>query len=434
VLPTALQKVQLPIVSNAQASTVWGTIPVTDLMAGFLNGGKDACNGDSGGPLVVPVLGVYKLAGIVSWGSPNCNTYGAYTNVADLESWIRTNTGIARDFKPPVPTGDSIICQGTESSQYSVTPVNGATVYEWKILPLNAGTITGNSENASVLWNLSYTGPVTIALRVTVNNKVSDWAGLAGNIVFNTKILSQSANTTICAGQPVTLNVEAQGHNLDFKWSKNSQVLQSGSSSELNFLAVTVDNSGDYKCEITGSCGVVVSTTIALTVYPLTKITFISPNVEVPFGKDVTLQVNSEGHDLVYQWQKNDSLINNSNVSQLFLTDVNTTDIGIYRTTVTGSCGVEISDSIYLYVQKATFSEDPEVYLWPSVTSEAFTVALSTDAFYNVQIFTTMGRKVREYPNCRYQTNINISTMAKDVYIVEVYNKDFRRSIKVIKN
>jgi len=434
VLPTALQKVQLPIISVAQASTVWGnSIPATDLMAGFLNGNKDACNGDSGGPLVVPVLGEYKLAGIVSWGSSNCNTYGAYTNVSDLESWIRTNTGITRDFKPPAPVGDSIICQGTVSSQYSVLPVAGATLYEWRILPANAGIITGNSENASVLWDISFTGSVAIALRVTVNNKVSDWSGLNGNIVLNTKLLSQSGDTTICAAQPVTLNVNAEGYNLSYKWFKDSQLIQSGASSKLSFLAATVDNTGDYKCEITGSCGVITSNTLTLTVYPLTKITFISPNVEVPFGNDVTLQVNSEGHNLVYQWQKDGSVISNSNVSRLILPNVNATDIGIYRTTVTGTCGVEISDTIYVYVKKATFSADPEVYLWPSVTNEAFTVALSTDVFYNVQLFNTMGKKIREYPNCRYQTMINISTMAKGIYIVEVYNKDFRKPIKVIK-
>ena len=54
VFPTRLQKVQLPIVTNSQASTVWRSIPSTVLMAGFRNGNKDACSGDSGGPLVVP--------------------------------------------------------------------------------------------------------------------------------------------------------------------------------------------------------------------------------------------------------------------------------------------------------------------------------------------------------------------------------------------
>jgi secreted trypsin-like serine protease len=433
VFPTSLQKVQLPIISDAQASTVWGTIPATDLMAGFLNGNKDACNGDSGGPLVVPVFGEYKLAGIVSWGSPNCNTYGAYTSVSDMESWIRSKTGIVRNYLPPSPVGDSLICQGTESSQYSVQPIAGATTYEWNLLPANAGVITGNSENASVIWNISYSGSVNVILRVTINNKVSDWSGLNVNIFLNTKILSQSHDTTICAGQPVTFNINAEGHNLNFKWYRNGQIVQSGSSAVLSILAATTDDSGDYKCEVSGSCGVVVSNIIKLTVYPLTKITFISPNVEVPFGNSVTLEVNADGHDLMYQWQKDGKVIDNSNTSQFILTELNATDIGLYRTTVTGTCGVETSDSIYVYVKKANSSSDPEVFLWPSITSEDFTVALSTDALYNIQIFSSMGKKIRELKNCRYQTSINISTVAKGVYIVEVDNNDFRRTVKVIK-
>ena len=434
VLPSVLQKVQLPVISIAQASTVWGnTIPATDLMAGYLNGNKDACNGDSGGPLVVPVLGEYRLAGIVSWGSSNCNTYGAYTSVADMESWIRAKTGIARGFQPPSPIGDSIICQGTESSQYSIPAIENATAYEWNILPSSAGVISGSSISASVLWNIGYTGSVTILVRATINSIVSDWAGLSANIVRNTKLISHSKDTIICAGQPVTLNVNAEGYNLNYKWTRNGQTVQTGSSASLNFSASTIDESGDYKCEISGYCGTILSNNINLTVYPLTKITNLTSNIEVPFGGEVTLEVSSEGHNLIYEWQKDGAPISNSNTSQLLIPDLNATNTGIYRTTVSGTCGVELSDSIYVYVKKANFTGEPEVFLWPSVTSDKFSVALSTDATYNIQIFNTMGKEIRDLINIQYRIIIDISTLARGVYVIKVFNNDFRRSIKVIK-
>ncbi len=432
VIPTSLHKVQLPIITNAQASTVWDSIPSTDIMAGYLNGNKDACNGDSGGPMVVPVLGEYKLAGIVSWGRSSCDTYGAYTRVSDFEAWIQAKTGITY-FKPPPPVGDSIICQGTESSQYSIGTYPGAIAYEWKILPASAGVISWNSGNASVLWNISYTGPVNVIVRVTVNNKVSDWARLDGNVVYNTKILSQSVDTAVCAGQPVSLNAVAEGHDLIFKWTKNGQVIQSGSSGKYSIQSTTINDSGDYRLEITGSCGAVVSRVIKLIVYPLTKITFISPNVEVAFGSDVTLEVKSDGHDLIYQWQKDGTILDNSNSSTLFLQKVNATNIGLYRTTVSGTCGIETSDSVYVYVKKTNYSAEPEVFAWPTITSNEFTVALSTNIVYNVQIFNSTGLKIREQNNCQYQTIFNISTLAKGVYIIEVYNKDFRKTIRIIK-
>lgn len=434
VLPTSLQKVQLPIISLAQAETVWGTtIPATDLMAGFLNGNKDACNGDSGGPLVVPVLGEYKLAGIVSWGSQNCDTYGAYTRVSDFIDWIKTNTGLSIDFRPPIPRGDSIICQGTESSQYSVPVVTGATVYEWALYPASAGAITGNSKDASVIWNPAYTGSVNVILRVTVSDKVSNWSRLDANIAFNTRLLTQSADTALCTGLQATMFVNVEGYNLRYTWLKANQVIQSGTSNKLIFPTSSVGESGTYICQVTGSCGTVTSNPITLTIYPLTKITNVSPNTEAPFGNDLTLSVTSEGHDLTYQWQKDGDAISNSNISGLFLQNLNASDIGIYKVTVTGTCGVQTSDSIYLYVKRSNYTADPQVFVWPSITTTEFNVALNNDAFYNIQIFNSSGIKIREQLSCRYQTTVNISTLGAGVYLIEVYNKDFRKSVKVIK-
>lgn len=435
VLPTTLQKVQLPVVTLAQAETVWGnTIPVTDIMAGFLNGNKDACNGDSGGPFAVPVLDEFKIAGIVSWGSANCNTYGAYTRVSDFLSWIQTNTGITSGFKPHAPEGDSIICQGTVSTAYSIPVVTGATAYEWKILPANAGVITGNSRSASVIWNVSYTGPVNIIVRVNLNNKLSDWGRLNANLVVNTELLNQSRDTIMCAGQPITLKVNAIGYNLHYSWFKNSQAVPTNSAPTLTILTTKADDSGVYKCVIDGSCGSVTSNNINLTVYPVTAVTKIPPATEVAFGGDVTLNVTAVGHDLTYQWQKDSSVIANSNTPSLFLHNLNAGDIGIYRVRVNGTCGTTTSDTIYLYVKRTDLVSDPQVFVWPSMTNSEFSVALNNDAFYNIRIFNSSGEKVREQLNCRYQTRINISHLAKGIYVVEVYNSGFKKSLKVIKD
>jgi secreted trypsin-like serine protease len=425
-VPVKLQKVQLPIITIAQASTVWGTIPSTDIMAGLLNGNKDACNGDSGGPMMVPVPGEYKLAGIVSWGSSDCNTYGAYTRVSMFENWIRFNTGIA-------PLGDTLVCKGVVSSQYTVSNVPSATAYEWRLLPANAGSVSGTSSNATVIWNTGFSGSSKLVLMVTINNVVSEWTRLYPKVVLNTKLLSQSTDTIACAEQPVTLKVVAEGYNLIYKWSKNGIQVQSGPSSKLNISSTSTDNSGVYNCEITGYCGTVFSSNINLTVFPLTKITSVSPDVEVPFGKNVTLEVSAQGHDLIYHWQKDNVLLNNSSTSRLFLQGLNAASIGIYRAIVSGTCGTKISDSVYVYVKKQNFSGEPEVFLWPSVTIDEFNVALSNDAIYSVNIYSINGQVIRELTNCRYQTTINVSETAKGTYIVLVFNSSFRKSLKMIK-
>jgi hypothetical protein len=432
IIPNSLQKVQLPIVSNAQASTVWRDIPASVLMAGYLNGNKDACNGDSGGPMVVPVLGEYKLAGIVSWGSSDCDTYGAYTRVSDFEGWITEKTGILT-FKPSKPVGDEIICEDVESSQYSVAVVSGATAYEWKILPESAGSITGSSQNASVIWNASYFGTVNIIVRVTVNGSVSDWARLDANRVINTRLLSLSADTTVCAGQPVIISIDAEGYNLVYTWYKNDQVIATNNTSELIFAATATDDSGVYKCEISGYCGVIMSGTITLTVHEVTKVINYPPDTEVSFGHDLTLEVDAAGHNLNYEWRKDEIPLANSNTSDLFLENLNASDIGLYSVRVEGTCGTLISGSTYVYVKKSDSNNVPQVYVWPSVTSDEFNVAMNDDAFYSIRIYSISGVKVREILNCRYQTSVNIVNLASGVYIVEVFNSNFRKSVRIIR-
>lgn len=103
----ALQAVDLPTVSDATCSAEYG-IKVGDsrvihgasmLCAGFPDGvdpldgdrQKDSCQGDSGGPLVYGsgTLGSdLEQIGIVSWGFDCAKTYGVYTDIKELRSWI----------------------------------------------------------------------------------------------------------------------------------------------------------------------------------------------------------------------------------------------------------------------------------------------------------------------------------------------------------
>jgi hypothetical protein len=433
VFPAILQKVQLPLVTNEQASVVWKNIPASHLMAGYINGNKDACNGDSGGPLVVSVFDGYKLGGIISWGNSDCDTYGAYTRVSDFETWIRSKTGIVKEFWPPAPVGNSLICQGQVSGQYSISNITGATAYEWRIMPAEAGVVTWDSEDATVFWNTDYTGNATLIVRATIDNVVSEWSDLNLLVVKNTRILSQTADTVICEARSVGLDVIAEGNDLTYKWYKNDQLIQSGSTALLFISGSNPDDSGDYFCEIAGSCGTVYSDILKLTVHPLTKITGVSPDIDVPFGSNGTIEVFAEGHDLTYQWQKDDDILSNSNTSNLMLTNLNASDIGLYRTTVTGTCGTKISDNIYVYIKKADYSGEPEVFLWPSHTSSKFNVALSNDEVYTILLYNTMGKLIREQKDCRYQTTIDITTKPKGLYIISVFNNNFRKSLRLIK-
>jgi hypothetical protein len=118
--PDTLQRVDIPLLSNAdvQASYTNETITDDQLGAGIIGvGGVDACQGDSGGPLVVPNADGtgYKLAGIVSWGYGCADRRypGLYGRVSSFATWITDTAGAGDstdpDPKPEPPTTDKLL-------------------------------------------------------------------------------------------------------------------------------------------------------------------------------------------------------------------------------------------------------------------------------------------------------------------------------------
>lgn len=88
-------KVSLPIVARSECQNAYknyNTITNRMICAGYTQGGKDSCQGDSGGPMVAGGT----LYGIVSWGYKCAQPKypGVYTNVANLRSWIKSNSGV----------------------------------------------------------------------------------------------------------------------------------------------------------------------------------------------------------------------------------------------------------------------------------------------------------------------------------------------------
>lgn len=94
---SVLRWAQLPIHGNpvCDAALPRRTLLSNELCAGSTAGAQGACFLDSGGPLaVLHPDGAWDLVGVVSWGSPMCNTVSVYARVGAHASWI-ANTMIA---------------------------------------------------------------------------------------------------------------------------------------------------------------------------------------------------------------------------------------------------------------------------------------------------------------------------------------------------
>ena len=93
-----LQYIEVPIIDYNDSGLSWqlNVNPVTEIIAGLIEGGMDSCQGDSGGPLAVRNVEntAWLLAGITSWGlgCAQPGRPGVYTKVSSYINWIRSNT------------------------------------------------------------------------------------------------------------------------------------------------------------------------------------------------------------------------------------------------------------------------------------------------------------------------------------------------------
>lgn len=434
--PDYLQKVQLPIISEETAEGVWGSyVKSSFIFAGYKNGNKDACSGDSGGPLVVDVDGVTKLAGIVSWGSTECNTYGAFTRVSDYLDWIEDQTGITSNVSLTKPQGDEEVCYGTSVSTYQTSSATTGT-YEWSLVPDSAGSLTFNDSIVNIAWDSNFIGSAHLSVRAVIDGDTTSWKTTDIAIEKNTVVYSYSGDTTICEDGAFYLEVDADGHNLSYQWYKDSAIYATSSVGHLYIVASDTTRTGEYYCVVSGSCGDIATGSVYATVYPTTTITDISDDQKVGQKDSVRLNVTSIGHDCNYQWFKDDKAIDGATMNYLDLLNVNATTIGLYNVAVSGDCLNDTSDYIYVYVDNdssVNSTEEERCRIWPSIFNSYLYTAISNNSRYDINIYDINGRLIFKQNNATNQNYINTSGWCQGIYVVEILSQDVSGTCKVIK-
>lgn len=433
-ISTTLQKVQLPVVSSEAASLVWGNIDESFLMAGYRFGNKDACRGDSGGPFIVEVDGEYKLAGVVSWGATDCNSYGAYTRVSTYETWIRRITGVKSKYYLDMPTGDEVVCLGTNTSVYYTDERNGASDYQWKIQPEGAGEISYNTNTAVVEWQDGFVGKADLEVRAVVNSDTTRWITKSIHISDFTSVENQSADSILCAGQDLILSVDVDGYNLSYSWYKDDEEMEADSST-LIVADATADDSGVYSCRIEGACGEDTSDAILATVYPVTAINNQPKDVSLENGDDMILTVEAIGEALQYRWIKDGDIIASEENQDLILNEIDATVIGLYNVEVTGVCGdAQLSDSVFVFVEGKHKGVTESVNIRYVAASDDIRVAVNTTIPYTIELFNELGQQVYVKEDCLYDVSFSIANLLRGVYILEVSNPVLHGSCKIKKH
>ncbi|MFA8432995.1 MAG: gliding motility-associated C-terminal domain-containing protein [Marinifilaceae bacterium] len=156
----------------------------------------------------------------------------------------------------------------------------------------------------------------------------------------------------LCVGQQLNLRLTAKGENLTYEWYRNEKLLKE-TTSELQVNSVTQSNSGLYKCLVDGTC---ISDpfveTVQVTVNPLIRLNKGIEDLEICDGEPLQLQMDVDGSDLNYFWEKDGAAIG-ENSSLLEFTPINLTDEGNYICRVTSVCG-KVDSRAFVDVKKKT--------------------------------------------------------------------------------
>lgn len=410
-LPYILQQVELPIVSNSTAAMVWGYLDSKFLMAGYRNGGKDACSGDSGGPLVVESNGKKKLAGIVSFGSSNCDTYGGYTRVSSYLDWIQENADF--NYLSSV-SGENTLCNSDSVTQY-VTDSIDADSYEWDIEPDSAGSLQYTNHKCNVTWDADYFGEVTISVRALTDTTYTNWVELSLEKYTNASILSYSNDTSVCQGENIILSTKAEGEDLEYNWYLNNEYQLS----TYNGSYVDEIDSGMYYyyCKVTGPCNSVLTDSIEIEAIPTTNITTIFKDTIIEFNSDADFEVESFGDNLSYIWYKDNEPIEDVYNSILSFNEINANDIGLYQVKAIGTCESDTSNTFYVYVE-SSLEDEQLANIWPNFTNSTIHIAFNNDNLYSVKIINMRGEVVYWTKGLIYNTEIDLSNLAEGKYSI----------------
>lgn len=104
---------------------------------------------------------------VVYWGTEGLKTV-TLTVIENGIASVPVSNQVMIMGNAPAPgaiSGETELCQGTETSEYSIIPLQGVAYYDWRLYPNEAGDIIGTSPTVYVEWAASFHGNAYIIVR-----------------------------------------------------------------------------------------------------------------------------------------------------------------------------------------------------------------------------------------------------------------------------
>ncbi|MEF8845913.1 MAG: immunoglobulin domain-containing protein, partial [Bacteroidales bacterium] len=271
-----------------------------------------------------------------------------------------TQTEITQD---PV---NETACEGS-MAEFSVEADGFSLTYTWQSSPdgsSNWSDVSGSNISGEDTENLTI-DPVSdsdeLFYRVYVvgdcGEEYSDTVSLT--VQDTVTITSHPSDETVCEGEDATFNVSADGESpLSYQWYTNASgswsSISGATSDSYTVSDVSNNDAGDYRVEVSNTCGTRTSDAATLSVNDTIDITD-QPNDQTGCeGSDITFSSTVNGDVTGYQWETDAggswSDISGATNTDLTLTDIENADEGNYRLKIQGVCGDDTTNTVSLAV------------------------------------------------------------------------------------
>jgi len=321
----------------------------------------------------------------------------------------------------------------------------GVTRLIWVMTGATTGSNLGAGINYVPSTQFLLTGTTGVGV-TTVTYTAYDAAGNTRTCSFTVTvndaqiptINTQPATTFFCVGSNASFTVlaTANGGPIAYQWQQwdgSAWVDIAGATSATYTIPniTFANNTGTYRCRLTGRCSVVLTNAATLYVNPLPTVSLVTsiPPALIP-GQVLTISSNVNPAGGTYRWFRNNVQLTNPLQQGPALTGLTVDDIGTYRLVYTDLNGC-VNTSSDIVVSGQPFDK---LWVYPVPNNGSFQVR-----FYNqpgesatVAVFDSKGARVYERAvnttTAYTRIDVNLGPAIPDgIYVVELLNAAGKR-------
>jgi len=313
----------------------WTSLGVTNV--------KIELSSDGGNNWSTLTSSVSAASGSWAWSIPGSTTAGTTyrVKISDASNGSRvdpSNANFTIGSLPAITTQPvaQTICQG-QPVTLTVAATGSGLTYQWR---RNSNPISGAIGASYSISNPTTSDGGTIDVVVTNGCGSVTSAGVLLTVNPRPTITTQPVSQAICAGQPVTFSVVANGSDLTYQWRKGTVDISGANAASYTINAVASGDAGAYNVVIGGPCNpAATSSSATLTVLAVPSIAQQpAASRELCAGDRLTLSINVTGSNLTYQWRRNGTAIDTARSATLSIASMTPAQAGIYDCVVGSLC------------------------------------------------------------------------------------------------